>query len=202
MSSIIKKIKLAILKPIVKIIALFIKDKEQRKIFRKNILKPDTINFVGNSYAMKPFWLCTKAQIGKYVSIARDVTLGGGEHPLDILTTSPALYGHNPKYIDPKIYCKPVIIDNDVWIGARAIIKNGVHISTGAVIASGAVVTKDVPPYAIVGGVPAKVIKYRFDEETRKELLESKWWDYPYDKIKKLPYDDVNNFLKELKKIK
>ena len=72
---------------------------------------------------------------------------------------------------------EPVQIGNDVWIGARATILDGVKIGDGAVIAAGAVVTKDVPSYAIVGGVPAKVIKYRFDENRIKELLVEQWWN-------------------------
>ena len=178
MSAINKKIKHIFLKPIVKVVAMFIKDKEQRKIFRKNILRDDTINFMGNSYAMKPFFSFSQIKIGKYVSIARNVTLGLGQHPTNLVSTSPIIYNNNPQYLNVEQYLKPVEIDNDVWIGTSAIVMGGVHIHTGAIVAAGAVVTKDVPPYAIVGGVPAKIIKYRFDEPTRNKLLASKWWEY------------------------
>ena len=76
-----------------------------------------------------------------------------------------------------------IIIDNDVWIGYEAVILSGVTIGDGAVIGCRAVVTKDIPPYTIVGGVPAKPIRKRFDEETIKELQKIKWWDWPEEKI-------------------
>lgn len=71
---------------------------------------------------------------------------------------------------------KPV--GNDVWIGAKVFIKAGIEVGDGAIISAGAVVTKDVPPYAIVGGVPSKVIKYRFDIDTIQRLLKLQWWEY------------------------
>ena len=76
-----------------------------------------------------------------------------------------------------------IIIGNDVWIGYEAVILSGVTIGDGAVIGCRAVVTKDIPPYTIVGGVPAKPIRKRFDEETIKELQKIKWWDWPEEKI-------------------
>ena len=83
-----------------------------------------------------------------------------------------------------------IIIGNDVWIGYEAVILSGVTIGDGAVIGCRAVVTKDVPPYTIVGGVPAKPIRKRFDEETIKELQKIKWWDWPEEKLRErfLPY--------------
>lgn len=78
-----------------------------------------------------------------------------------------------------------IIIGNDVWIGYEAVIMSGVTIGDGAIIAARAVVTKDVPPYTIVGGVPAKLIRKRFSEETIARLSEIRWWDWPYDRIKK-----------------
>lgn len=82
-----------------------------------------------------------------------------------------------------------IVIGNDVWIGYEAVIMAGVHIGDGAIIAARAVVTKDVPPYTIVGGTPSKEIRKRFDVETIQQLLRLKWWDWSTDKIRKcLPY--------------
>ena len=82
-----------------------------------------------------------------------------------------------------------IVIGNDVWIGYEAIVMAGIHIGDGAIIASRAVVTKDVPPYTIVGGVPARTIRKRFDEETVRKLEALKWWDWPLEKIRRyLPY--------------
>ena len=122
------------------------------------------------------------ARIGKYCSLANEIIIGGDEHPMEWLSTSPVF--QDVKHSGPaKKFARHALptgkittIANDVWIGDRAIIKQGVMVGDGAVIGAGAVVTKDVPPYAIVVGVPAKVIKYRFDEETRAALLKSKWW--------------------------
>ncbi|HBH3645818.1 TPA: CatB-related O-acetyltransferase, partial [Clostridioides difficile] len=76
-----------------------------------------------------------------------------------------------------------IIIGNDVWIGYDSIIMSGIHIGDGAIIGTRAVVTNDVPPYSIVGGVPAKIIKKRFNNDTISKLLKIKWWDWPYKKI-------------------
>ena len=76
-----------------------------------------------------------------------------------------------------------IVIGNDVWIGYEAVVMAGVHIGDGAIIASRAVVTKDVPPYTIVGGTPAKKIRMRFDEDTIAQLQELKWWDWSTDEI-------------------
>ena len=92
-----------------------------------------------------------------------------------------------------------IIIDNDVWIGYEAVVLSGVTIGDGAVIGCRAVVTKDIPPYTIVGGVPAKPIRKRFDEETIKELQKIKWWDWPEEKIAgKIPAIQAGN-LEELR---
>ena len=76
-----------------------------------------------------------------------------------------------------------IVIGNDVWIGYEAVILSGVHIGDGAIVATKAVVTKDVPPYTIVGGIPAKAIKKRFDDATIAKLLRLQWWNWPFEKI-------------------
>lgn len=109
--------------------------------------------------------------IGNYCSIAGEVRfILGADHPLNRISTYPFRHNIIHNGIDA-ISKGDIIIEDDVWIGQRAIIMSGIHIGQGAVIAAGAVVTKDVPPYAIVGGVPAKVIKYRFEPEKIEELL-------------------------------
>ena len=126
--------------------------------------------------------------IGAFCSIASYCSIGGGKHPLDAASTSPVFYsGHN---ILRKNYCKlpeaknlGVEIGNDVWIGEAVTINDGIKIGTGAVIGAHSVVTKDVPPYAIAVGVPAKVIRYRFDAETIHRLLDSRWWEWPEEKL-------------------
>ena len=97
---------------------------------------------------------------------------------------------------------RPVKIGNDVWIGRGAFIKGGVTIGDGAVIAAHAVVTKDVPPYAIVCGVPAKIIKYRFDCETIKELLDLKWWNYDLADFGELNWEDVKSSISKIRTAK
>lgn len=128
--------------------------------------------------------------VGKFCSLGPELWIGGlPSHPLNLKSTYPGLYakdsryyGIKPEYQYNQLERKPVKIGNDVWIGARAMILDGVTIGDGAVIAAGAVVAKDIPPYAIVGGVPAKIIKFRFDEERINELLLSEWWnDKKYD---------------------
>ena len=128
--------------------------------------------------------------IGKFCSIAPNVNIGPIEHPLKYSSTYPmSTFGFLPEqeYL-------PVKIGNDVWIGINAVILKGVTIGDGAVIASGAVVTKDVLPYTIVGGVPAKIIRFRFSEEIISELLRIKWWNWNTEKIKR----NKNFFLTDL----
>lgn len=124
------------------------------------------------------------AEIGKFCSIAPEVYVGLGSHPLTpFVSTHPAFVLHRPEqgwsFADRDYHLEyaPTCIGNDVWLGLRAAIKDGVTIHDGAIVAAGAVVVDDVPPYAIVGGVPAKVIRYRFRREIIEFLLSLKWWD-------------------------
>ncbi|NIX77231.1 CatB-related O-acetyltransferase [Microvirga terricola] len=131
----------------------------------------------------------TKLTIGRYCSIADKVEiLLGGNHRTDWGTTYPFsalpdLWPAAPKTEDYHSSRGDVTIGHDVWLGSGAIILSGITIGHGAVVAAHAVVTKDVPPYAIVGGNPAKVIRKRFDDATIEALLDIQWWDLPREKI-------------------
>ena len=126
-----------------------------------------------------------KADIGRYCSIASEVCTVGGRHPTsDWVSTSPVFFSNDCQcgttYVSEKLFDESspkTIIGNDVWIGARAMILSGVKIGDGAVIAAGAVVVKDVEPYTIVGGVPAKPIRKRFTDEQIDAFIQLKWWD-------------------------
>lgn len=119
--------------------------------------------------------------IGKFCAIGDYCSIGGAEHPIDRLTMSAMLYLENqPLYVGQfEEYRIPPVIGNDVWIGNHATVLQGVKIGDGAIIAAGAVITKDVPPYAIVGGVPAKLIRYRFSEEKIAMISQMNLWDNP-----------------------
>jgi len=146
-------------------------------------------------------------KIGAFCSIADEVEIFlGGEHRTDWVTTFPFnVIWESAKYIKGHPKTKGnVEIGNDVWIGRGALILSGVKIADGAVIGARAVVTRDVPPYAIVSGNPAKVLKKRFDDETIGRLLHLKWWEWNDERIKKaLPMmlnDDINAFLNAAEK--
>jgi len=128
----------------------------------------------------------TKLEIGKFCSIANNVTIFlGGEHRSDWVSTYPFnVLLKSYSYIKGHPSSKgDVIICNDVWIGSGVLILSGVTIGDGAIIGANSVITKDVEPYSIVGGNPAKLIKYRFDKKTIKKLLEIKWWDKKLEEI-------------------
>ena len=117
--------------------------------------------------------------IGKYCAISWDTTINALGHPYNHLTVSAFPYvPHVGNFVKVrKQNYQRVLIKNDVWIGANSVIMPGVTIGNGAIIGAGAVVTKNVPDYAIVAGVPAKIIKYRFSEEIILRLLDLQWWD-------------------------
>ena len=123
------------------------------------------------------------ASVGKFCSISGNVLIGMGHHTLSYLSTSPIFTeknngtGHSWTDRESLLPYKLVTIGNDVWIGTRAMVLGGVTIGDGAVIGAGAIVTKDVPPFAIVAGVPARIVRYRFSEEIIARLEVMQWWN-------------------------
>lgn len=152
------------------------------KIFDSSI---DKYSYVGRKSRI----VC--ADIGKYCSISDDVVVGMGIHPLKTISTSSLFIskknGTGYSWTDKTSMneYKRISIGHDVWIGSKVIVMGGVNIGNGAVVGCGAIVTKDIPDYAVVVGVPAKIIKYRFDPLLIENLLLLKWWDFPENKLNK-----------------
>lgn len=149
--------------------------------------------------------------IGRYCSIARNVNIIAGSHPISkFVSTHPAFfslmvedffgYVHEKKYQELKFANKEsnraVVVGNDVWIGANVAIMEGITIGDGAVIAANALVTKDVAPYEIVGGIPARRMKWRFTSHQREFLLNFKWWDKPIEWVQEHAddFEDIERF--------
>lgn len=128
--------------------------------------------------------------IGRYCSIGPNVVIGYGDHPIDMISSSPHIYLNNEIYDKDEIdsflvpHFKKVKIENDVWIGSNVYIKNGVRIGNGAIVGAGSIVLKDVGNYEIVGGVPARLIRKRFDDTIINLLIESNWWSLDSNKLK------------------
>ena len=161
-------------------------------------------------------WLIKKvrgSRVGNFCSLSPGICFSFlGKHNYNWVTTYPfyALYGKWKVDAPPvwrkgapdisKIECVPIIIENDVWIASNVTIKEGVRIGNGAIVAMNSLITKDVPPYAVVGGNPAKVVKFRFPERQIEELLEIGWWNWKDDKIAKilplLMSENVEDFLR------
>lgn len=129
-----------------------------------------------------------KLNIGNYTSIAEGCVIALGNHRIDFVSTYPfatlgKFWPSAPAGFRDHGSKGDVNIGSDVWIGSRVFISSGVTIGDGAVIGAQAVVTKDVPPYGIVTGNPAKLIRYRFDKQIIERLLRVKWWDWPEEKV-------------------
>lgn len=124
-------------------------------------------------------------RVGSFTSVGPDVFFNQmGDHSLQGISSFPLGSRFFGEFTPSEVVSKgPIIVGNDVWIGRRAIIMSGVTIGDGAIIGAGAIVTKDVPPFAVAVGNPAKVVKYRYSSETIAALLSIAWWDWPIEKI-------------------
>lgn len=131
------------------------------------------------------------ANIGSFTSIANRVVIGGARHPMEWVGMSPVFYKGRDSVrkkfseylLDPAVV---TYIGHDVWIGHSAVLLSGIQIGDGAVVGAGAVVTKDVPPYGVVAGNPARLIRYRFDEATISALEEIRWWEFDDESLLKV----------------
>ena len=146
-----------------------------------------------NSYS-----IVSSAKIGKFCSIGPFCNIGPDSHPIQWISTSPNFYKEYKKngesgYIEPK---EVPIIGNDVWIGSHVVVLRGVKVGDGAVLAAGSIITKDVEPYSIVGGVPAKLLRYRFHTNDVEYILQKNIWseDFSQEKLKELS-EGKNNFI-------
>ena len=178
----------------------------QRLIFRESVKVGTSFGiYAGNfipsigsySFSHSPFFELIPFEIGNYVSIGEEVSSFGFEHPMDNLGTSPLFYQENRNLFNrvhinrskKTIHDKGIVISNDVWIGRGARLKRGINIGNGAVVGAGSIVTKNVPDYAVVGGNPAKIIKYRFHENIIERLMETKWWNLPLEELSKVDFN-------------
>ncbi|HEU0072184.1 MAG TPA: CatB-related O-acetyltransferase [Alphaproteobacteria bacterium] len=175
--------------------------------------------FAGPFFALRDTQVGPDVKIGRYSGIAKDgffargtmgsfcaigsrVAINPFNHPVDWLSVNEFQY--HPRSFDwveeynqidrlertPDMF-EPVTIGNDVWIGHNVNVMAGVTVGDGAILGAGSVVTKDVPPYAVVGGVPAKIIRYRFEDSVIERLLAVKWWELELPQLSGLPYRDI-----------
>lgn len=169
-------------------LTLFRNKERLSELKKKGIINIDKYTYIGNGFKVDIYpGSDVKVFIGKFCSLAKNVRIiTGGQHPTDFISTYPLheRFCEIKKRHERIPYSKgDISIGNDVWIGTGATIMSGVRIGDGAVIAAKALVTQEVLPYTIVGGVPAKLIKYRFSEAQIRSLLKIKWWDWEKGKI-------------------
>jgi acetyltransferase-like isoleucine patch superfamily enzyme len=167
---------------------------ENTKLSRFNVLF-DGVTLIDTTMGDHTYFqkdsLAMSCDIGKYCSVAMKTCIGLPQHEITTVSSHPVFYLKDTPLA--RKYCKKnhgnlnyrTTIGHDVWIGHGALVMAGVRIGTGAVIGAGSVVTQDIPDYAVVGGVPARLIKYRFDEHLRTKLLNSVWWERPDEWLEK-----------------
>ncbi|HTF03382.1 MAG TPA: CatB-related O-acetyltransferase [Bacteroidia bacterium] len=159
-------------------------------VIEENVKIADDILSIGRSvYIGRNTTIASCAGIGNFTSISAGVRIGLMAHPTDFLSTSPVFYASRRGWTNQANFDesegKKTVVGHDVLISANAMIRNGVVIGHGAIIGAGAFVDKDVEPYSIVAGIPAKMIRKRFDDALIERLLRSEWWNLPDETIRK-----------------
>ena len=192
------------------------------RIIKSTLLGPVYLNsnsqigpeaVIGKYFGMNESCFVARATVGAFCSIGARTSINPFNHPTDWLSIHEFQYHPNsfdwvPEYTDierlartPEMF-EHVTIGNDVWTGHNVNVMPGVNVGDGAVLAAGAVVTKDVPAYAIVAGVPATIKRYRFSEQTIERLLRVKWWDFELSELSGLPFRDMDRCLDMLEKLR
>lgn len=158
---------------------------------------------LGDYSYLSQFSVVNKTIVGKFCSIAHGSYIGLWEHNREVTTHSFYLFESSGNfvngYIDYELDKVLTYIGNDVWVGANSVILKGVRVGNGAIVGASAVVTKDIPPYAIAVGNPARIIKYRFDDDTIKFLQELEWWNLPREMIQEMVDKNVFFSMQHLK---
>lgn len=180
---------------------------DEKSIFVGKFAKSERSK-IGRCTTIGTFTAVYDCEIGAFCSIARDCYIGGAKHPIEYVSSSACFHlkenytgkCYNSTNYNWKTRTK---IGNDVWIGAKSIIKGGITIGDGAVIGSGSVVTHDVGPYEIWAGNPARFIRKRFDDKIIDNLLEIKWWEWNEEKLSKCGkyFDNPDLFIQNINKI-
>ena len=192
------------------------------RIIKSTLLGPTYLNrntqigpevTLGKYFGMNESGFIGRAVVGAYCAFGARTAINAFNHPIDWLSTNefqyqPASFDWVSEYRDierlgrtPDMF-QVAQIGNDVWSGHNVNVMAGVNIGDGAIIAAGAVVTKDVPAYAIVAGVPATIIRYRFNEKIIERLLAVKWWEMELSQLSGLPFRDIERCLDRLEEIK
>lgn len=175
---------------------------EEGASIHSRIMKFQELRVGAKTYIRSGSELLNVREIGRFCSISNNVVIGqskgGHGHPMSWVSTYPfQLEAAVPAAPDPSL--QGVRIGHDVWIGREAMIMEGVNIGTGAVVAGRSVVTRDVPEYAVVAGIPARLIRYRHPPQLAARLLASRWWEIHEADLKKMPMNDPEDFLESIK---
>ncbi|WP_417510950.1 CatB-related O-acetyltransferase [Methylophaga sp.] len=174
---------------------------EEKASVSNGLLKSRFTKIGAYSYIRSGYELYGNIEIGRFCSIGNNVILGldSHQHPIDWLSTSLFSQVLSEKYERLRDEVTKVSIGHDCWIARDAVVMDGVHIGNGAIVASRAIVTKNVPPYAIVAGVPARVIKFRFSNEIIDQLCRLEWWNIDIKMLEGIRFEDVSLAIQELK---